>query len=81
MRLKSRRCFPGVILPIEVDPEKKPVYIEIISDLKKKYNDRDFVEGNWWDIIMPCLSEHGIKLTLREMAVILLVLRKKAFII
>lgn len=81
MRSPSRYILPGVILPVKAAPEKKMMYQEIISELRENFTDRDFVEQNWWDIIMPSLNRHGFKFTLKDMAIVLLVLRKKAIII
>jgi hypothetical protein len=81
MNQSARYVIPGIISPIRVAPDKKPMYMKIISSLKEDYTDREFKELNWWDIIMPCLDRHGMKFTLTDIAIVLLVLRKKRFII
>ncbi|GEM_PF-3936503 len=81
MNKPARYVIPGIISPIRVAPEKKQMYMKIISSLKEDFTDQEFKELNWWDIIMPCLDCHGMKFTLTDIAIVLLVLRKKRFII
>lgn len=81
MRPSSAFVLPGSIRPIKASPEKKKMYLDIISDLRENFTDRDIAEKDWWEMIMPGLERHGYSFTLRDMAIVLLVLRKKAIII